>query len=65
MAIWVFIFHGLGFTNAFHSEYVLVSILKDGSLPVIAFILLSGFVTHILLSKEEPFSLLQFYLTDI
>jgi len=57
MAIWVFIYHGLGFINAIHSKNAFFSILKDGSLPVIAFILLSGFVTHILLSKEEPFPL--------
>lgn len=54
MAIWVVIFHGLGFVN-FKSENVYFDFINNGFLPVVAFIILSGFVTHILLEKGETF----------
>lgn len=54
MAIWVVIFHGIGFVN-YESENILFKFINDGFLPVVAFIILSGFVTHILLDKKETY----------
>lgn len=54
MALWVVIFHGLGFLPVF-SNIVFFEFLNSGILPVMGFIMLSGFVTHILLEKKESY----------
>lgn len=54
MALWVVIFHGLGFLPIF-SDGIFFEFVNSGILPVMAFIILSGFVTHILLEKQEPY----------
>ncbi|GAA4142031.1 acyltransferase [Sphingobacterium kyonggiense] len=54
MAIWVVFIHAIAFTPFYFEGF-----FTNGKLPVIVFILLSGFVTHILLTKEESY---KFYL---
>lgn len=54
MALWVVIFHGLGFLPVL-SNIIFFEFTNNGILPVMGFIILSGFVTHILLEKQERY----------
>jgi peptidoglycan/LPS O-acetylase OafA/YrhL len=58
MSIWVFFSHVLTVAAlSFYKESVIGRILGNGEYPVIIFIILSGFVTHILLdSKKESYT---------
>lgn len=55
LSVWVFLFHGYGFLPKLFKESFLFNLFHNGLLPVIGFIVLSGFVTHILLEKQEKF----------
>ncbi len=54
MALWVMIMHGMGFLYVLPSNF-LTKIFYNGFLPVVGFIILSGFVTHVLLDKRETY----------
>jgi len=55
MALWVFFYHASCFLPQAKIQNKFVSFFFDGSLPVITFIILSGFVTHLLLQKNENY----------
>lgn len=55
MAIWVFLYHASGFLPSINSKNILFKIFNNSFLPVAIFIILSGFVTHILLQKNENY----------
>ncbi|KFC23979.1 acyltransferase family protein [Chryseobacterium sp. FH1] len=55
MALWVVLLHGFGFLPLLPKNF-LTDFFYNGYLPVVAFIILSGFVTHILLDKGEIFT---------
>lgn len=58
MALWVVIYHGLGFIpKSLQKDNFIFTFLNYGQLPVYGFIILSGFVTHLLLDKEENYKL--------
>jgi peptidoglycan/LPS O-acetylase OafA/YrhL len=55
MAIWVFLYHATGFLPHINSQNILFKTFTSAFLPVLVFIILSGFVTHILLQKNENY----------
>ncbi|MDO5614596.1 MAG: acyltransferase [Cruoricaptor ignavus] len=55
MALWVVFYHASGFLPQLGTGNPVYRFLFDGILPVVGFIILSGFVTHILLDKKEDF----------
>ncbi|MFB9077907.1 acyltransferase family protein [Flavobacterium procerum] len=55
MALWVFFYHASGFLPQTKTQNKFLSFFSDASLPVIVFIILSGFVTHLLLQKNESY----------
>ena len=61
MSLWVFFTHALTMaTFPFEKEEGIGKLVVNGYWPVCIFIILSGFVTHILLEKKEPYKWFMF-----
>ncbi|MWB93673.1 acyltransferase family protein [Flavobacterium sp. GA093] len=55
MSLWVLLYHASCFLPSVNTKNVFLDFFTNASLPVIVFMILSGFVTHILLQKNENY----------